>query len=202
MRHFWLNFHFEMVESRTKISRTKHKSKLRISICKVLIDVLNSENCRWASSFCHHISTLLGLKWELRGKEHLEKDQACIIVANHQSSLDILGKWTISFKQFAEKLMTLNCFRHVRHLARNEQMHSGGKTGGLLRLAFRNSRLAGRTNLHQSHAIGQGSRSASRCHNANQKQKYQTLGISGGDASQYRWSASLQEGSISYGHRW
>lgn len=47
---------------------------------------------RWASSFCHHISTVLGLKWELRGKEHLEKDQACIIVANHQSSLDILGK--------------------------------------------------------------------------------------------------------------
>lgn len=35
---------------------------------------------------------MLGLKWELRGKEHLEKDQACIIVANHQSSLDILGK--------------------------------------------------------------------------------------------------------------
>lgn len=34
---------------------------------------------------------MLGLKWELRGKEHLEKDQACIIVANHQSSLDILG---------------------------------------------------------------------------------------------------------------
>lgn len=47
---------------------------------------------RLASSFCHHISTVLGLKWELRGKEHLEKDQACIIVANHQSSLDILGK--------------------------------------------------------------------------------------------------------------
>lgn len=47
---------------------------------------------RIASSFCHHISTILGLKFELRGKEHLEKDQACIIVANHQSSLDILGK--------------------------------------------------------------------------------------------------------------
>lgn len=46
---------------------------------------------RLASSACHHISSLLGLKWELRGKEHLEKDEACIIVANHQSSLDILG---------------------------------------------------------------------------------------------------------------
>jgi lysophosphatidate acyltransferase len=48
-----------------------------------------------ASTFCHHISTVLGLKWELRGREHLEKDQACIIVANHQSSLDILGMWQI-----------------------------------------------------------------------------------------------------------
>lgn len=55
---------------------------------------------RLASSFCHHISTVLGLKWELRGKEHLEKDQACIIVANHQSSLDILGNNSIKHQTF------------------------------------------------------------------------------------------------------
>jgi len=48
--------------------------------------------CRWASTWCHRVSTLIGLRWELRGKEHLAKDQACIIVANHQSSLDVLGK--------------------------------------------------------------------------------------------------------------
>lgn len=53
---------------------------------------------RLASSACHHISSLLGFKWELRGKEHLEKDEACIIVANHQSSLDILGKQTMNNK--------------------------------------------------------------------------------------------------------
>lgn len=51
--------------------------------------------CRLASSLCHHISTLLGLRWELRGREHLEKDRACIIVANHQSSLDILGMFDL-----------------------------------------------------------------------------------------------------------
>lgn len=50
---------------------------------------------RLASSLCHHISTLLGLRWELRGREHLEKNRACIIVANHQSSLDILGMFDI-----------------------------------------------------------------------------------------------------------
>jgi len=45
-----------------------------------------------ASALCRHISGLVGLKWELRGQQHLAKEQACIIVANHQSSLDILGK--------------------------------------------------------------------------------------------------------------
>lgn len=48
-----------------------------------------------ASSTCHHISTLLGLRWELRGREHLEKDRACIVVANHQSSLDVLGMFDL-----------------------------------------------------------------------------------------------------------
>lgn len=48
-----------------------------------------------ASSVCHHVSTLLGLRWELRGREHLEKEQACIIVANHQSSIDVLGMFDI-----------------------------------------------------------------------------------------------------------
>ncbi|KAL5275420.1 hypothetical protein ACFFRR_001350 [Megaselia abdita] len=52
-------------------------------------------NLLTASSFCHHISTVLGLKWVLRGKENLEKEQACIIVANHQSSLDVLGMFDI-----------------------------------------------------------------------------------------------------------
>ena len=41
------------------------------------------------------MSTLLGIRWELRGREYLEKEQACIIVANHQSSLDILGMFNI-----------------------------------------------------------------------------------------------------------
>ncbi|KDR16862.1 1-acyl-sn-glycerol-3-phosphate acyltransferase alpha isoform X1 [Zootermopsis nevadensis] len=53
------------------------------------------KNLLLASALCRHISGLLGLKWELRGQEHLEKEQACIIVANHQSSLDILGMFDI-----------------------------------------------------------------------------------------------------------
>ncbi|KAH8305862.1 hypothetical protein KR044_000091, partial [Drosophila immigrans] len=52
-------------------------------------------NLLWASTWCHRVTALIGLRWELRGKEHLEKDQACIIVANHQSSLDVLGMFNI-----------------------------------------------------------------------------------------------------------
>ncbi|PSN36827.1 hypothetical protein C0J52_25020 [Blattella germanica] len=53
------------------------------------------KNLLLASAICRHISGLVGLKWELRGQEYLEKEQACIIVANHQSSLDILGMFDI-----------------------------------------------------------------------------------------------------------
>ncbi|XP_014485423.1 PREDICTED: 1-acyl-sn-glycerol-3-phosphate acyltransferase alpha isoform X2 [Dinoponera quadriceps] len=55
----------------------------------------NVKNFVLASWLCHHISTLLGLRWELRGREHLERDRACIIVANHQSSIDILGMFDL-----------------------------------------------------------------------------------------------------------
>lgn len=35
---------------------------------------------------------VLGLKYELRGMKNLQKEKSCIIVANHQSSIDILGE--------------------------------------------------------------------------------------------------------------
>ncbi|KAK9747355.1 Acyltransferase [Popillia japonica] len=48
-----------------------------------------------ASTFCSPISSLIGMKWILRGREHLEKDESFIIVSNHQSSLDVLGMFDI-----------------------------------------------------------------------------------------------------------
>lgn len=76
-------------------------SKMKTSDCRFIKLYLcygkrcSFSSCRLASSLCHHISTLLGLRWELRGREHLEKNRACIIVANHQSSLDILGMFDL-----------------------------------------------------------------------------------------------------------
>ncbi|KAJ1520860.1 hypothetical protein ONE63_003947 [Megalurothrips usitatus] len=55
----------------------------------------NVLNLVLASAICKHISRLIGLRWTLRGGHHLEKQQACVIVANHQSSLDILGMFEI-----------------------------------------------------------------------------------------------------------
>lgn len=66
-----------------------------ILIPVMLFRACDVRNLLWASALCHPISTVLGLKWLIRGKEHLEKDQACIIVSNHQSSLDILGMFDL-----------------------------------------------------------------------------------------------------------
>ncbi|KAF6205288.1 hypothetical protein GE061_019457 [Apolygus lucorum] len=53
------------------------------------------ENLILASKLCRHISTLLRLKWELRGGDYLNKDQSFVIVANHQSAIDILGMFEL-----------------------------------------------------------------------------------------------------------
>lgn len=42
-----------------------------------------------------HISKLIGLTWKLRGGEHLEKEETCVIISNHQSSLDVMGMFNI-----------------------------------------------------------------------------------------------------------
>lgn len=46
---------------------------------------------RVTAAGCWHISKVIGIKWTLRGAEMLSKDRTCVIVANHQSSLDIQG---------------------------------------------------------------------------------------------------------------
>ncbi|XP_040152348.1 1-acyl-sn-glycerol-3-phosphate acyltransferase alpha [Anopheles arabiensis] len=48
-------------------------------------------NLTLASKFCRLASPIISLKWEVRGAEHMGADRAMVMVANHQSSLDILG---------------------------------------------------------------------------------------------------------------
>nr|XP_022903497.1 1-acyl-sn-glycerol-3-phosphate acyltransferase alpha [Onthophagus taurus] len=57
--------------------------------------IKNVRNLVIASYLCRHVSTLIGLKWILRGRKHLEKDASYIIVSNHQSALDVLGMFDL-----------------------------------------------------------------------------------------------------------
>ncbi|XP_052869743.1 1-acyl-sn-glycerol-3-phosphate acyltransferase alpha-like [Anopheles cruzii] len=51
----------------------------------------NVRNLVLASRCCRVASSIISIKWEVRGAEHLSADRAMVMVANHQSSLDILG---------------------------------------------------------------------------------------------------------------
>jgi len=42
------------------------------------------------------LTKVLGIKWTLRGREYLSKNEACVIVANHQTCLDVLGMFSKS----------------------------------------------------------------------------------------------------------
>jgi 1-acyl-sn-glycerol-3-phosphate acyltransferase len=47
---------------------------------------------RYTSYILKHVTKVLGITWELRGREQLAAERGCVIVANHQSMLDILGE--------------------------------------------------------------------------------------------------------------
>ncbi|KAL1494452.1 hypothetical protein ABEB36_010050 [Hypothenemus hampei] len=48
-----------------------------------------------ASYFCRWITHVIGVKWMLRNGNRLSVQEPCIIVSNHQSSLDVLGMFQI-----------------------------------------------------------------------------------------------------------
>jgi len=54
------------------------------------------ENARLGSALMRPLSSLLGLWWEVGGEvDLLNREEACVIVANHQSSVDLLGMFHI-----------------------------------------------------------------------------------------------------------
>ncbi|XP_069696357.1 1-acyl-sn-glycerol-3-phosphate acyltransferase alpha-like isoform X2 [Periplaneta americana] len=59
------------------------------------LNPLNVKNILYISYLLKHVTKVLGITWELRGGEHLAKDRGCVIAANHQSMLDILGMFNI-----------------------------------------------------------------------------------------------------------
>ena len=54
------------------------------------------ENARLGSALMRPLSSLLGLGWVVEGEvDLLNREDACVIVANHQSSIDLLGMFHI-----------------------------------------------------------------------------------------------------------
>lgn len=76
--------------------KSQKRAKFTVSgicFCRQLFGFIGLLDFRYASYLCAPITTLLGLRWTIRNTDYLKKDQACIVVSNHQSSLDILGKF-------------------------------------------------------------------------------------------------------------
>lgn len=53
---------------------------------------INQRIFRLCAKVLKHIAPILGLKYELRGGEHLAKKESFVVVLNHQSSIDAIGK--------------------------------------------------------------------------------------------------------------
>lgn len=75
--------------------------------------------------FLRYISAIIGLKFTRRGDVHMSKDQTCVIVSNHQTSLDFLGeeryRTHCDLSYLANTLVITNLFvgsRDVRYVKR------------------------------------------------------------------------------------
>ncbi|XP_026469108.1 1-acyl-sn-glycerol-3-phosphate acyltransferase beta-like [Ctenocephalides felis] len=90
------------------------------------------DNCRWAATYLRLMAAVVGIKFELRGSEHLTQpacasiknfESGAVIVCNHQSAYDVvglfdiwehLGRCTIIAKK---ELMWLIPFGHAAYYA-------------------------------------------------------------------------------------
>lgn len=69
-------------------------------LCTMLLPVVllrprDIVNLKIAGKLIRNFTKILGIEWELRGGEILKKDRGAVIVANHQSILDIMGMFNI-----------------------------------------------------------------------------------------------------------
>lgn len=49
---------------------------------------------------CRASAKLMGVKCTVKGKENIVKDSGCVVLINHQSALDLLGKYRVYNKKF------------------------------------------------------------------------------------------------------
>ncbi len=61
-----------------------------------------------ASAWCRLIAVTAGARMQVRGLENLPRDQACVVIANHQSYLDIPAIWAnlpLQFRIMAKRVL-------------------------------------------------------------------------------------------------
>lgn len=61
-----------------------------------------------ASTWCRLIAVTAGARMHVRGLENLPRDQACVVIANHQSYLDIPAIWAnlpLQFRIMAKRVL-------------------------------------------------------------------------------------------------
>lgn len=68
---------------------------LEVKVCVLCLDILLL--LRIISPLIRFASKLLGVSWEVHGTEFLSSDKSCVIVCNHQSILDTLGMFSLSY---------------------------------------------------------------------------------------------------------
>lgn len=71
------------------------------------LTLISSNNFRTASTLLKPVSSLLNIKWELRGAEHISEKKSVIMVANHQTSL---GKFFVKLKNDFTYRLFVNFF--------------------------------------------------------------------------------------------
>lgn len=62
--------------------------------------------CRIGIPIVKHISKIVGIHWEVSGKEILAKDFPCVIICNHQSAWDFMCNTNLEKVKFIQKMVT------------------------------------------------------------------------------------------------
>lgn len=57
---------------------------------------------RIVAMYMKHVKKLFGIEMEVRGEDNLKSAQPCIIVCNHQSSVDLMGKSILSVSHITD----------------------------------------------------------------------------------------------------
>jgi 1-acyl-sn-glycerol-3-phosphate acyltransferase len=69
--------------------------------------------CRYVKLCINQVRRLFDLDIELRGMEHLEGDEPLVVIANHQTSVDLFGTILCIYLPFCQIIITFFSLRNA-----------------------------------------------------------------------------------------